>query len=138
METQYDILLAVVGSIAAVVIIMSVTHPTTIRTYWDRSCTGRAWKQAFPGASKAEIRNFLHLFVDAFAFPRKRSLQFAPADQLLSVYRALYPIKGWPDALELEDLARRLEQTYGVDLRSIWRDDLTMGGIFEKSLLQHS
>ena len=134
MGTQYDILLAVVGLITAVVIIMLVTHPRTIETYWDRSCTGRAWTQAFPGASKAEIRNFLRLFVDAFAFPRKRSLQFAPTDPLLGVYRALDPITAWPDAPELEELAPRLEKTYRVDLRSIWRDDLTMGDIFEKSL----
>jgi propanediol dehydratase small subunit len=138
MGMQYYLLSAVVGAAAVVVAIMFVTHPRTIRTCWDRACTGRAWKRAFPRASKAETRNFLYVFVDAFAFPRKRALQFAPTDQVLSVYRALYPIKGWPDALELETFALRVEKTYGVEFRSIWRDDLTMGEIFERSLPQHS
>jgi propanediol dehydratase small subunit len=129
---------ALIALIAVVVAIMLAAHPRTIKTYWERSCTGRAWKRAFPRASKGEIRNFLFLFVDAFAFPRKRALQFAPTDKVLSVYRALYPIKGWPDALELETFALRVEKTYGVELRSIWRDDLTVGEIFEKSLSQHS
>jgi propanediol dehydratase small subunit len=49
-----------------------------------------------PAGFKGEIRNFLYLFVDAFAFPRTRALQFAPTDQVLSVYRALYPIRDGP------------------------------------------
>lgn len=44
------------------------------------------------------------------------------------------PIKGWPDSLELETFALRVEKTHGVDLRGMWRDDLTIGEIFEKSL----
>jgi hypothetical protein len=107
MGAQYYLLSAVVGA-AAVVAIMFVTHPRTIRTYWDRACTG---------SGRYTVR---------------------PDDQILSVYRALYPIKGWPDAIELETLALRVEKTYGVELRSIWRDDLTMGEIFERSLPQHS
>jgi propanediol dehydratase small subunit len=137
MGTQYYLLSALIGMIAVVVAIMLATHPRTIKTYWERSCTGRAWKRAFPRASKGEIRIFLYLFVDAFAFPRTRALQFAPTDRVLSVYRALYPIKGWPDALELETFALRVEKTYGVDLRSIWREDLTMGEIFKNSLSDH-
>lgn len=138
MGMQYYLLSAFVGAIAVVVAINSVTHPRTIGTYWDRGCTGMAWKRAFPRASNEAIRNFLYVFVDAFAFPRKRALQFAPTDQLLSVYRAIHPIKGWPDALELETFALRVEKTYGVELRSNWRDDLMMGEIFENSIPRHS
>ena len=57
MGAQYYLLSAVVGAAAVVVAIMFVTHPRTIRTYCDRACTGRAWKRAFPRASKAEIRS---------------------------------------------------------------------------------
>ncbi|MHB1871917.1 MAG: hypothetical protein ACYCT1_13840 [Steroidobacteraceae bacterium] len=78
------------------------------------------------------------MFVDAFVFPRTRALQFAPTDQARGVYRARHRIKGWSDALELETLALRLEKAYGVDLRSIRRDDLTMGDIFAKSPSQRS
>ncbi len=101
-----------------------------MRYYWQRSCTGRAWRRAFPDASKDEIRAFLRLFVDSFAFRPRRSLQFAPQDEILAVYRALYPVKGWPDALELETLADQLQRAYGIDLASIWSDQLTMGDIF--------
>jgi hypothetical protein len=41
-------------------------------------------------------------------------------------------MKGWPDALELETLARRLEDSYGFKVREIWRDDLTLGELFSK------
>jgi propanediol dehydratase small subunit len=72
------------------------------------------------------------MFVDAFAFPKRRALQFAPTDRVLAIYRGLYPLKGWPDALELETLALRLEGRYALDLRRIWRDDLTLGEIFSR------
>jgi hypothetical protein len=106
---------------------------------------GTAWKRTFPQASKGEIRQFLYMFVDAFAFPKRRALQFAPTDRVLAVYRGLYPLKGLPDALELETLALRLEGRYALDLRKIWRDDLTLGEIFSRTnsalaqrSLQHS
>lgn len=91
MQTQVGFLLVVVGASAVVMATMSVLYPRTIGEYWTRSCTGRAWKRTFPQASKDEILQFLHLFVDAFAFPRHRALQFAPADRVLTVFRSLYP-----------------------------------------------
>jgi propanediol dehydratase small subunit len=97
-----------------------------------RSCTGGAWKRTFPERSKDEIRQFLHLFGDAFAFPKKRALQFAPADRVVAVYRSLYPVEGWPDALELETLALRLERHCAIDLRTLWRDNLTLGELFAR------
>jgi propanediol dehydratase small subunit len=110
-----------------------ILNPRSIRIYWQRSCTGRAWKRAFPQAPKQEIRRFLYLFVDAFAFPKNRALCFAPTDRILPIYNSLYPIKGWPDALELETLALRLEASYRINLREIWREDLTIGDLFSKT-----
>jgi propanediol dehydratase small subunit len=132
METEVGVLLLVVGASAVVVAAVSVLYPRTIGVYWTRSCMGRAWKRTFPQASKDEIRQFLHVFVDAFAFPKGRALQFAPADRVLAVYRSLYPVQGWPDALELETLALRLERQYAVDLRKLWRDNLTLGELFSR------
>lgn len=57
--------------------------------FWSRPCTGKSWLRAFPTASAHDIRRFLHLFVDAFAFPRRRALKFSPGDQLMRVYRIL-------------------------------------------------
>ena len=73
-----------------------------MQPYWERSCTGRAWLNEFPMAQSEDIRTFLSLFVSSFGFPRTRALQFAPNDQPLEIYRALNPLKGMPDALELE------------------------------------
>jgi propanediol dehydratase small subunit len=76
------------------------------------------------------------MFVDAFAFPKRRALQFAPTDRVLTIYRALYPLKGFPDALELETFALRLEERYALDLRKIWREELTLGEIFSRTTLE--
>jgi propanediol dehydratase small subunit len=129
MSPQNGVLVIVLGLTAAAV---ALWYPRTIREYWQRSCMGRAWKGTFPRSSTEEIRQFLHLFVDAFAFPRHRALQFAPTDRVLNIYTALYPLKGWPDALELETFALRLERRYALDLRKIWREDLTLGEIFSR------
>jgi hypothetical protein len=93
---------------------------------------GRVWKRTFPQASKDEIRQFLYMFVDAFGFPKRRALQFAPADRVLAIYRGLYPLKGGADALELETLTLRLERRYALDLRKLWREELTLGEIFSR------
>lgn len=132
MEAQHVVLLSVVAFTAFTIATVAFLHPRTIREYWKRSCTGRAWKQTFPQALKDEIREFLYTFVNAFAFPRNRALQFAPADRVIAVYRDLYPIKGWPDALELETFALRLEQHYALELPKLWRDNLTLGEIFSR------
>ena len=44
----------------------------------------------------------------------------------------LYPLKGWPDAPELETLALRLERHYALDLRELWRENLTLGELFSR------
>jgi propanediol dehydratase small subunit len=130
MEPQYGVLLFVVGLSVVAMTIVSILYPRTIQEYWRRSCMGRAWKRTFPEASKDDIRRFLYVFVDAFAFPKRRALQFAPTDRVLAIYNGIYPLEGWPDALELETFALRLEGRYALDLRKIWREELTLGEIF--------
>jgi hypothetical protein len=48
----------------------------------------------------------------------------------MEVYHALYPDKFMADALELESLALRLRQTYGIDVAGFWREDITLGELF--------
>src|SRR3984957_11952680 len=102
MELQYSVLSVVVGFAAVATVILLILYPRTIREYWRRSCMGNAWKRTFPQTSKEQIRQFLYTFVDGFAFPKRRALQFAPTDRVLAIYGSLYPLTGWPDALELE------------------------------------
>jgi propanediol dehydratase small subunit len=96
-----------------------VPRHRALRSYWTRSCQGRAWRRRFPAATPAEIRAFLGIVVENFGFGARRRLAFSPDDVLLEIYRACYSVEGWPDALELETLARALEHRYGVDLVSI-------------------
>lgn len=102
------------------------------RPYRLRKCEGRGWRQDFPTASKNEIRSFLLLFVSAFAFADKDGLKFRPNDKILDIYRALYPSRWIPDALEVETLASDLQERYALELDSIWSDELTLGEIFSR------
>ena len=101
------------------------------RKYKARKCTGRRWKKEFPEAGKTEIRSFLLLFVDAFAFYEKHKLKFEPEDKLLDIYAALYsPIVG--DNMEFENLGDDIKEVYGEDLDSLWNDQMTLGELFAR------
>src|SRR5262245_13878943 len=63
----------------------------SLRPYWQRACMGIRWRRRFPDAPKADIREFLRIFVDAFAFNQRRRSRFAPDDRVMDVYRALNP-----------------------------------------------
>lgn len=98
--------------------------------YGTRSCQGAAWRTAFPDASKQDLRNFLKVFVNAFAFRPSLRLNFAPEDSLLAIYRALYPSRWTPDALELETLAKQVERRYQVRFADLWHESLSLGELF--------
>lgn len=98
--------------------------------YWSRSCTGAEWKRQFSDVGKDDIREFLEQFVTAFCFSSKKKLKFSPNDKILDIYRALYPTKEMPDALELETFVKNLKIKYKIDMNNIWHDDLTLGELF--------
>jgi hypothetical protein len=104
-----------------------------LRPFWRRSCTGKLWKRRFPQADAVQVREFLDLFIASFGFSRKRRLAFAPEDKVFDIYRGLYPSDYIPDAMELESLARAVKKRYRVDLVTTWRDDLTLGELFQKT-----
>lgn len=100
-----------------------------MRSFYDRRCTGRAWRARFPDAKKEEIRGFLELFVVSFALSRKKKLSFAPDDKVMDVYRAINPQVGGADALECETLVAECEERYGVDITLGFSDSTTLGDI---------
>lgn len=53
-----------------------------------------------------------------------------PDDEILTIYRALYPRRWTPDALELETLAEDVEKRYGLELGHIWNERLSLGQLF--------
>jgi propanediol dehydratase small subunit len=102
---------------------------TALQKYWSRQCSGRIWKRTFPAVPVSKLRKYLLLFVSGFGIPDRRALQFLPTDSIYTIYCALYPIRGWPDSLELETFDRLLERHYGIGLRAHWREDLTLGEV---------
>lgn len=94
---------------------------------------GIRWRRRFPQSPKTEIRRFLDLFLDAFAFPARRRCCFSPDDKILAVYHALYPPDdALGDCLELETFASNIQKHYGVILAGVWRDDLTLGELYAR------
>jgi propanediol dehydratase small subunit len=114
-------------------LLMSMQTRAAMQPYWERACMGIRWRRRFPGAPKTEIREFLDLFVDAFAFRRKRRCSFSPEDRVMEVYRALYPPGSEMDSMELETLCKMLEKRYGVDFFASWREDITLREIYERT-----
>jgi hypothetical protein len=122
-------LLAAVGGVLTGLLFFGALQRVQSVIFRER-CQGTAWRRTFPNASKEAIREFLEMFVDAFAFPRSEMLKFNPDDDILGIYRNLYPSKWIPDALELETLAKDIKAKYGITLESVWDEQLTLGGLF--------
>ena len=91
---------------------------------------GKRWKDQFPNSRKEDIRDFLILFTDSFAFSSDDKLKFEPQDKLLDIYRDLYPSKWSADSLEFETLTDELNNKYKVKLNEIWHDNLTLGELY--------
>jgi propanediol dehydratase small subunit len=119
-----------IGATLALIVWASVFGGKLPVPFGARSCQGTSWRRSFPDAPKEEIRKFLSLFTDSFAFDNTERLKLNPDDQLLDIYRALYPRKWQADALEFETLAHALESEYKVKLASVWHNGLTLGQLF--------
>jgi hypothetical protein len=127
MHWSYSIL--VVGSLIGVVSLLR--HKKRLRSLEDGPCAGRDWRSKFPDAAEAEIRQFLDIFGDAFSINRSARINFAPDRKVMDVYRKLYPAGSPVDHLELETFDEDLENSYGVSVEKFWRDDITLGDIFQ-------
>jgi len=93
---------------------------------------GIRWRRRFPNSPKVQIREFLTIFVEAFAIRHRRRSCFSPDDRVMDLYRAYYPPgHGLADAMELETLSLRLENRYGLDMGAMWREDITLGELYE-------
>jgi|JI10StandDraft_1071094.scaffolds.fasta_scaffold31320_2 propanediol dehydratase small subunit len=128
MATSTILLVAAIAGIIAWDVFFAGKLPVP---FGARSCQGRNWRRSFPNAPKDEIRQFLSTFTESFAFQDREKLKLNPNDQLLDIYRALYPHKWQADALEFETLSEDLQSKYGVNFNSTWREGLTLGQLFE-------
>lgn len=98
-----------------------------------RSCAGRYWRRRFPSVSKSDIREFLQIFVDGFALPKKHYLAFRPDDRIMDIYRAVNPKWISVDSMEFEIFGQLLQRRYGLTLESFWNEDLTLGEVFSRT-----
>ncbi len=123
--------LAIIGSVLALSVLWGVFFGRRLPVpFRARACQGAGWRRAFPDASKQEIRAFLSLFIEAFCFSQSEKLKLNHNDTILELYRAMYPKRWMPDALELEVLSMRMQEQYGLSLPSVWHEQLTIGGLF--------
>ena len=129
--THGNLQLLALGLCIVLAILWSLKHRIgSMKTFWERPCAGRAWRSRFPNDSAQEIREFLTIFTNSFAFRSKFRLKFNPDDQIYSIYRTLYPSLGGCDSLELETLFLEIKHEYQFDLTLIWREDLTLGELY--------
>lgn len=123
--------LVIIGCVLALSALWGALHTRRLPLLFRaRACQGAAWRRAFPAASKGEIRAFLSLFIEAFCFPPSEKLKLNHNDSILELYRVMYPKRWMPDALELEILAMRMQEQYGLLLSSVWHERLTIGDLF--------
>jgi propanediol dehydratase small subunit len=102
------------------------------KPYKSRQCQGRAWKTSFPNKSKHEIREFLLIFSNAFAFRNNQKLLINPNDGILDLYKTIYPNNRLGiDNLEIEAFASDLKKIYKIDFNAIWSEELTFGRLYE-------
>lgn len=122
------VLISIIGTILVLSVFFNGSHIPKV--YLNRKCMSKQWLKAFPNSSKAEIRNFLNLFAESFLFNTKDQLKFEPNDKVYEIYRAMYPSKQTPDAMELETFATLLYKQYNFKLESMWSENITLGEVF--------
>jgi len=122
------VIVAVAGGV-----LMEIQTRKALRPYWERACAGVRWRRRFPDAPKREIREFLDLFIDAFGFRQQRRCCFRPEDRVMDVYHAVYPPGSAVDGMELESFCKSLRKRYGIDFAPSWREDITLGEIYEQT-----
>ena len=124
----YLTIFTLIGGLAFWIFRFSGYAPEPFRS---RLCQGRAWKTTFPEKSKHEIREFLLIFSNAFAFYQSKKLQINPSDGVLDLYKTIYPTNYFGiDQLELETFAMGLEKKYKIDFKAIWSEELTFGRLY--------
>ena len=126
--------IAIIALFAVVIVFLSsIQERQKLRRFLERGCAGFRWRRRFPQASKAEIREFLDIFVEAFGFKRSWRLSFAPDDRVMDVYRTLYSPGSLTDSMELESLVGDLQKHFGVDILGSWREDITLADLFTQT-----
>lgn len=123
-------------ALAAMLVVALVRGLRLPLPYRNRRCTGPAWREAFPRASKDTIRTFLDCLTEGMGFRKQDRLRFAPDDQVVHIYRSLYDGRTpLADALEMETFAEELARQFAIpleDLLAVWTEEVTLGTLFAR------
>jgi len=72
------------------------------------------WEALYPGLDHAPVVAALERIREAFLLRREDTFRLRPTDQLIDIYRAAYPRRDIPDALEFENLWKTLKKHHGL------------------------
>jgi hypothetical protein len=98
------------------------------RRYRNRELQDGAWRGRFGGDKLADIDAVLTSLCEAFSFNPDDRYRFGPDDQVMGIYRAVYPRwKLWQaaDSMEIETLMLDLKKRFGIDC-SMWQPDISL------------
>jgi len=79
--------------------------------YYSRLSDPLRWQKIF-GDDFRIADQFLCMFCDAFMFSEQERYKFEPDDTMMAIYRAVYPSRWTPDALEHSILNDAVEKQF--------------------------
>jgi MFS family permease len=91
------------------------------------------WRRQFPNSSKAEIRDFLNALARSLGFESAKHRLLSPNDKLLSIYESIYGPGSTPDNTEIDHFIRHMQERYGIDVLTSWREDVTVGELYARA-----
>ncbi|OHB85301.1 MAG: hypothetical protein A2V98_17925 [Planctomycetes bacterium RBG_16_64_12] len=103
------------------------------RPYRNRDSQEGIWQERYGHDKSADIDAVLTSFCEAFSFNSDDRYKFGPDDQVMDIYRALYPRwKFWQlaDSMEIESLTMDLRKQYGFCVEE-WRPDTSLADLVE-------
>jgi propanediol dehydratase small subunit len=99
------------------------------RRYRGRSSQEAVWSARYGGDRLANVDAVLRSVCEGFSFNPDDRYKFGPDDQIMEIYRALYPRwKFWQlgDSLEIETLMIDLNKWSGIEAE-VWRPEVSLG-----------
>ena len=119
-----------IGLVAAV--LLWLTWRPSRQYVRKRDADATRWQRLYSGEDYPAVEEALLAITSAFLLRPQDVGRLEPSDKLMDIYRAAYPAKGTPDALEFETLWKDLRKRPGVseaELASL--PSMTVGDVVE-------
>ncbi len=106
---------AVLGLVTVAVLVYAYLWRPSRQFVHGRKAVAGWWQGQWEPAEWPIVQDALEAITSAFLLRAGDAVLLRPKDKLIDIYRAAYPVKGMPDALEFEGLSRRMRERPGVD-----------------------